>query len=257
MIQDLATLEAQGDGRFTGSFDASWCQGPGIYGGLVAAALGRCAERTVEGRPVRTLSVQLCAPLLPGPFEIVVKQERRGSFVSFVSARILQNDRPAVLAQLVLGGPRKVDGDFHHSVAPEFPLPHTLPDLGRAPGVPAFTQHFEMRFVGGIPFSGQDRALTQGWMRPVRPEALNTSLQLALLDTWPLAVLPMFRGPRPAASIAIQFQRFVSEVPMNAWYRVQVESRVQQGGYSEQSGRIWAPDGTLIGLSHQLVVRLK
>lgn len=256
MIRDLTELQQLAPGHFAGAFDATWCQGPGIYGGLIAAAIGRSVERTLPGRPVRTLSVQLCAPLLPAPFELHVVEERSGQFVSYGTVRVVQQGKPAVIAQVTCGIDRPVEGDLDHSEAPVFPLPHTLPKLGSAPGVPVFTQHFEFRFVEGVPFSGSERAVSGGWLRPTVPAALDTSLELAMLDAWPLAVLPTFRGPRRAASIVIQFHLFEATAAPDAWFRVRVESQVQQGGYSEQTGKIWGPDGKLVGLSHQLVVRL-
>lgn len=257
MIRDLVELEQVEHGRFAGGFDGSWCQGPGVFGGLVAATMGRCAERTCPGRPLRALSMQLCAPLLPGPFEVHVTRERMGSFVTFVSARIEQDGKPAALAQVTLGSDRQADGDFTHTAPPRYPPVEQLPDLGRPPGVPVFTQHFDLRFAHGVPFFGAERAVTGGYLRTGQPQALDSSVALALLDTWPLAVLPMFPGPRPAASVVIQFVLFPAVAAADAWYAIQVESRRQQGGYSEQTGRVWTPDGDLVGLSHQLVVRLR
>lgn len=256
MIRIHAELEQLEPGRFHGAYDDTWRQGPGVFGGLVAAAIGRSAERTIPERPLRAMSLQLMAPLLPQSFELHVTEERRGTYVSYASARILQEGRPAAIAQLTLGRERPVPGDFEHTQPPTYPPPDHLPDLGRPPGIPAFTQHFQMRFVKGVPFSGSERAETGGWVRPAASQALDTPLLLALLDTWPLGVLPRFAGPAPAASIAIQFVLFPRQVPADAWYRVAVEAEVQQGGYSGQSGRLWAPDGALLGLSHQLVMRL-
>lgn len=255
-LDALVELESTGPGGFQGAFDGSWRQGPGIFGGLVAAAVGRCAERTIPGRPLRAMSLQLMAPLLPRPFTVRVVEERRGTFVSYATARIEQEGAPAVVATLTLGRDRAVPGDFPAAAAPTFPAPTGIPDLGRPPGIPAFTQHFQMRFVEGVPFTGAAEARTRGWLRPVVPQPLDSALRLALLDTWPLAVLPCFEGPAPAASIAIQFVLLDGEAPADAWYRVAIEAETQQGGYSAQTGRLWGPDGNLLGLSHQLVMRL-
>lgn len=255
-----ARFEALGEGRFRGSLDASWCQGPGIYGGLVAAVLGDALERTFAGRELRALSVHLCAPAPPGPLEVVVHEERRGSAVTFATARLFGPDGlPAVVASATLARDRSMDADFDVSVAPVLPAPDSIPDLGSPPGVPVFTRHFHLRFGEGVPFTGQDRAVSAGWLRPRVPEPLSTSLALALLDVWPLALLPKLPGPRPAASVVIHFQLLppLRTVADDAWYQVRAVSEVTRGGYSDQTSSLWDASGRLVGRCQQLVALVR
>ena len=87
---ELARFEAVGEHRYAGQFEPSYHQGRGTFGGLVAATLGQCLERSHPGRDLRALSVHLCAPAEEGPLEVAVTTERVGTAVSFASVRMEQ-----------------------------------------------------------------------------------------------------------------------------------------------------------------------
>ncbi|MCB9675542.1 MAG: thioesterase family protein [Alphaproteobacteria bacterium] len=272
MIGDLAAFAEVGPGRFRGAFDASWNQGPGAYGGLVAAALGVAAERVAPGRPLRALSLHLCAPAEPGPLDAIAGVERQGTALTFVSARMEREGKAVALATATLGAPRVSDADFDVVTFPAMGAPELLPEMTgpepgevagvrRHPPVPAFTEHFEFRFARGVPFSGERDAVTEGWLRCREPEPLSTALALALLDCWPLAVLPTLARLRPVTSVAIHFQLarpFPVETPGGGgWYRCRNESDLTRDGYSHQRNAVWDADGRLVGTGHQLVALLR
>ncbi len=130
--------------------------------------------------------------------------------------------------------------------------------------MPAFTEHFDFRFVVGRPFSGNTLAYSSGWLRPrTGPQVLDTALALACLDCWPLAMLPTFDRPRPVASVVIHFQLFppLPDVQIGPdggeWLQAEVRSDVSREGCSDQVNGLWTADGRLIGRSHQLVAVLR
>lgn len=260
MIGAIARFTPAGPGLYTGSIDASWCQGPGIYGGLVAAALGDALEREIPDRPLRALSVHLCAPAPPGPLTVEVMPQRMGVAVSFASARLLGPDGlPVAIASATLARPRALDADFDHTQPPDLPAIAGLLELGEAPGAPRFTRWFDFRFAQGVPFTGQDRAQSEGWVRPRAPEPLGTPLALAMLDVWPLAWLARLPEPRPMSSVVIHLQ-LLAPLPAAApdgWYRVRSESALARDGYADQQSALWTADGALVGRCQQLVALVR
>lgn len=258
---DLVALEP---GRFSIRFDATWNQGRGAFGGVLGATIGKAIEQVSPGLPLRTLSMQMCAPAA-GDLVVEVREERQGSATRFFSARILNEDGVCTLATAMLGRPRADDADFDHVEAPELPHPSVLQDVFRAfgggpmPGVPAFTEHFEFRMASGIPYTGQAVAHSTGWVRPRAPQALSSHLLLALLDTWPLAVLPTLSRPRPVASISIHqqlFPPFPAGAP-EAFYGVDMRSELNRDGYVDQQTSLFSEDGRLLGRSTQLVAVIR
>ena len=201
----------------------------------------------------------LCAPVEPGPLELELVLERTGSLMSFLTVRAQRQKQTLLTGSLILARPRAADADFDHLPAPALPPVESLPVFPRPPWAPAFTQHFDFRFVKGVPFTGSERGETGGWMRPLVPEPLTTPVALALLDAWPLGILTTLKRPRPAASVSIQFHLFPPHAPApnDAWYAVDVQTPLQREGYSDQVNSVWDGSGRLVGRAHQLVALVR
>ncbi|MDK9559441.1 thioesterase family protein [Marinobacter sp. M216] len=69
---------------------------------------------------------------------------------------------------------------------------------------PEFTRHIEMRWsFGHMPFSGKGGREMGGWMQFCEsPETFSDAHIVALVNTWPTAVLPHLSGPVPASSLS-------------------------------------------------------
>jgi hypothetical protein len=78
-----------GDGRFAADIPDGWQQGRGAFGGLVLAALLRAMEAAEDDRArvTRSLSGELCGPVLPGPVEIVRRRRCAAATTSATSTR--------------------------------------------------------------------------------------------------------------------------------------------------------------------------
>lgn len=200
-LSQASAVEALGNGRFRSVVPDGWQQGRGAFGGLVLALLLRAIERSEPdpARRTRTLTGDLCGPVLPGPCEIVVETLRRGNNLSNLDARLLQNGEVQARASAVLSVPRV------SVVAPARSRPATpdwdlLADLVMGPPMaPVFAAHFEYRPAFGM-FTEQG---THGWLRPRTPlERLDGPALIALLDAWWPAIFAIEGRPRPVATVS-------------------------------------------------------
>lgn len=78
---------------------------------------------------------------------------------------------------------------------------------------------------------------------------------LALVDTWPPAVLPHLNKPAPGSSLTWTIE-FVQPQPLLdtlQWcsYRAVIEHA--RDGYGHTAAALWSPDGELIAISRQTV----
>lgn len=205
MISDLSqasAVEAIGGGRFAGVVPDGWQQGRGAFGGLVLATLLRAIERSEPdpGRTTRALIGDLCGPVLPGPFEIVVETLRRGNNLSNLDARLLQNGEVQARASAVLCVPR-VSVVVPMRSPPATPDWDALVDIGMGPPMaPVFTAHFEYRPATAM-FAEPDG--TRGWLRPRTPlDRLDGPALIAMLDAWWPAIFAVEGRPRPVATVS-------------------------------------------------------
>lgn len=262
MFRDASAVKREENGEFTFSLDPSWYQGAGSFGGLTAAVVLR-AMSTLAGRPARTLHIQFCAPLPAGIHRIETQIERKGTSMSFLSARVLNEGRVCATALGSFGEDRSRDLDFID--LPPLPVPvledperQLMSDPLPSPPFPAFLRHFRMAFSSGnLPYSGAAEAHVGVWVRPRVAEPLDAPLAAALLDAPPPALLAKAAPRRAMSSISITYH-FVAPLPDDSLHPeqpmfVDVRGRVANGGYADQEGLLYAPSGRCYAIARQMV----
>lgn len=268
MIDSFASasrVAPRADGAFDAHIDASWYQGRGAFGGLVAALFTRAfaAKAGDDGRPFRTLTCHFCAPALAGPVRIEVEIARASSAVSHLHARMLQEDGVVAIATATRARARDVGFAFRDRRAPEAPAFEATPVLDLSVFGPSFARYFDFRFAhGSAPFSGSEKAGFRGWVRHHHPGALDAPLAAAYADAWMPAVFTRFTTFRPCATVTLTyhfFTDFSSGVEESAGEPVLVTSRsdILTDGYAEQNNEVWSQSGALLMTGTQLIAVIR
>lgn len=261
-FRDCTTPTPVGD-AFTVRLGEDWRQGPGVYGGMTAAALLRaCRARLgASAMPLRSMALQYVAPVAPGTSEIEVDLDRTGTGTAFLVARLRQQGKVGVHALATFGRGRAADLDEDRLVRPDVPGPDTTTDLPYLPGLmPVFAQHLAFRYVGGAaPYQGADTARIGLWMRfRAPPPALDESDLVGLLDAAPPAVLCRATAPRPASTVTFQLH-LLRPVPPDpaAWWYLDARSRVTAEGWSDEELTLFSADGRAVAIGRQLVAVIR
>lgn len=246
--------------RATANLPERWLQGRGLFGGIVAATLTRALEGLAPDRPLRSLAMEIAAPVEPGEVDLQLEILRAGSAVTTASVRLLQQGELRAHAVGVLGRTRMTDRDGV-DVKPPSPTPWREVEVVpvQAPFGPEFSQFFEYRPTGPLPMSG-DLPIVEGWVRPRNPgTARDAAYVAACIDAfWP-AHLSRESQLRPMATVAFTFQPrphfegLDPEAPH--FYRARVLAT--DGGYSVETRELWGEDGRLLGLNQQTFVIIK
>jgi|HigsolmetaAR202D_1030399.scaffolds.fasta_scaffold02566_12 acyl-CoA thioesterase len=251
-----------GEGRFAAAISPEWAVPRGPNGGYVAALVLRALTAAVDdpGRPPRSLTLQYLRPPRFGDCEIAVTVEREGRSVTVLSARLLQDGQPMVAALAAFAVDFDPGLDFR-SPAPDVGPPPELRAVPDDPKLPSLARRLRVApAFGPRIFSGAEEALAGGWLRLAEPEE-HDHLALALYcDAWMPAVSARARGPVavPTMDLTIHFRASLPHpgldpaTPVLARFRTTTAA----GGFLEEDGEIWAPDGTLLAQSRQLAVFL-
>ena len=257
----LSGIEATSPGHFVANLPDTWQQGRGLFGGLVVSVLIRALEQGAPGRPLRSLTSELCGPVQPGEATLIVETLREGTGVTTAAARLVQNGEVQAHAVGVLGKARVADRDLTLITAPK-PKPWREVDvlpIGPPLG-PTFAQHFELRPTGPLPFSGGTVAEAAGWTRPKHPgDKRDAAYLAACIDTYWPTLFALETGPRPMATIAFTFQPFVRfdglEADAPLFYRAKLLA--SEAGYAVEQRELWGEDGRLLALNQQTFVLIK
>lgn len=268
-LQSLTTPARLDDTRFQAEIPDGWQQGRGAFGGLILANLVRAlsafdaAPVTAEGsqRRLRSLTAEICGPVLVGPAPIRVERLRTGSGVSTLAARIEGGGEVLAHAVGVFAKKRSDDTDFCHVPAPAMPPWRDVPVIDMAPPMaPVFTPHFEFRAIPPPPYSGSADAVASGWIRPRDPgPARDAAYITACMDAYWPAVLARLSAFRPMATIAFTLELIgdLDGLDPDAPLFYTARGHAARDGYAVETRELWGEDGRLVARNHQTFAVIK
>jgi hypothetical protein len=238
----------------------TWSQGRGAFGGFVTGAMVRALEASAPDRPLRSLTAELCGPLVEGDAAVELSVLRAGNAVTTTAIRLVQHGEVQAHGVGVLGKLRAsgASRDRVEIGAPALPPWREVPVAQLGMVGPSFAQHWEMRIVRGPPFGGASAAVIEGWVQPKRPGARRDAAFLAAcIDCYYPTLFAIESAPRPMATIAFTFQpfTFVGDPAAPLAYRARLVA--SEGGYGVEFRELWSEDGHLLALNQQTMVIIK
>jgi acyl-CoA thioesterase len=255
-------LTPSGDGRFDTTVHPGWGTRRSPNGGYLMVMLLRAMNQTVADatRPPRSLTTHFLRPAEHGPATIQATVERSGGKLTTVSARMIQNDKPVALA---IGAFGNAFGDeaFQDVVMPSVLPPMECP---RMPQSVEIDERFELRrALGPEPFSGGSEARIGGWSRLEEPRVGDALLIALLTDAWWPSLFTRqstkkSAGGAPTVDLTVHFRAPLPHpgTQPEDFYLVSQRTTSLRDGYMDESGEVWASDGTLLAISRQHAVRV-
>lgn len=262
-LGEALTITRAGDSTFTTEIPDGWQQGRGAFGGLVLGLLGDAMEQSEPDpeRPLRTLSGEILAPVLPEPAELRVEVLRRGSGLSSLAARLWQSGEVRAHATALFGKTRLSDRE-HTGLIP--PAPRAWEDLEELPVAPPFgpdfARAFEYRSAGPLPFSGSTALATDGFIRAKGAlTRLGAPQLVAYIDAWWPSVYGNEELPRPMATVSFTFQLMIDPKTLapDARLRFRAVAEAAHDGYVAEKRELWTTDGRLVALNPQTFVYIR
>jgi hypothetical protein len=247
-FRTASAVEPLGDARYRATIPDGWQMGRGTFGGLLFGAMLRAVEHAEPDRPARTLSGDVCGPVVPGDVEIAVRVLRRGNSQSNLAAELRQNGEILATATVVSSAARKI----------ALPAPPLDTPLETAPGPPAlppsairavFTQNYLYR--SDAPFGGT--VTPSGLIVENTPlAAVDAAALIGRLDAWWPAAFGLPTGPRPMATISFTAQILVdpSTLPPDEPLRYRARIAALHDGFSVELRELWH-GGRPIALNQQ------
>ena len=228
---------------FTTEIPANWLQGRTAYGGL-SSALALAAAKQVEPDlpPLRSAQVAFVGPL-SGPVSVTATKLRRGRNAAFIEADIVSEAGLGLRTTFVFMAqlPSAIDHDGTAS-ARHAPPPADA-ELYTGPKE-FFTGNFN--FFDLKAEAGPTQWLR--WGRLIDRAGLDPEIELmAMGDALPPAAFKLFAKMTPLSSLTWQVNILQpAPVTQDGWWLLAAETDSARGGYSSQTMRMWAADGTLV-----------
>lgn len=245
------------------SVDSSWGQGRTLFGGLSAAlAFNKIRQGIDLQRPLRSLSVNFSGQTLAdSPFVLEQQVLSAGKSISQINGHVVQNERIVTQVCACFGIERESSIEVASPKA-ELPKLGSNQRLNYMKGLtPEFVQHFEFEYSKGqFPFSNSPANELAGWMRfKEAPSVFTEAHLIALIDSWPPAVLQKLKSFAPCATVSWNIEMVqplsLLKQPLHTdgWLYYDAVIKQAHHGYAHTEAKIYNTDGTLLALSRQLI----
>lgn len=250
---DRTTMVVPSDeqGRFDLELSDGWNALVGTHGGYLVALATRVAETFVPGRTVRTVTTTFLRPAHAGPASARATSVRHGRSISTVAVDLEQDGRTIVSSRLTLVPP--VDGtEWRRPVLFELPPPAECSRIQERSSSEHFNRVDGYLDPSSLPFSNGDRAMVQGYMRPIEPRPIDAAW-LAMASDWfpPPAFV---RVDPPLGGISIDLTTHIHrtiDTDQHDWLAARFEIDTSSAGLAVEHGRICTLDGTVLAESFQ------
>ncbi len=252
ILKDIDSAEA--GTRLT----AGWSQGRAAFGGLVAALLARGMAQTLsEPKSLRSLMVSFIGPAPAADVKVTAELLREGRNVTQATARLHAGEAVCAQAMAAFGSDRDTKSVASEIAFTPEPRESVPPMDSSVPLLPAFLKHFEVHWTGGgIPMSNERARRLGKWVRHRDDlSAYPMEALVAVADIPPPVMMSHYNRPVMASSLSWSLEFVVPpESVKSGWFYLDYSLEAAAGGYSQQSGRIFTEDGTLVALSRQCMV---
>ena len=258
-FRSATTWKAVGPGAYRGRVGEEWSQGRAVFGGIVGAGMARAmSDALPEDKTLRSFALTFAGPVEPGELNCTTELVREGKSASFVSATLVQGGTARATATGTFARARKSSVPIEGPPRPDAPAPSSVASMPYIAGVtPRFTQRVETKYVrGGFPFTGSDSPVLGGWCRFRDDDHPGDTVGvIGLLDAWPAPAITMLRVPAPSSSITwnVDLAAVSAHHRLDEWWYWEGHTTFVGDGYSSFDASLWAPDGTFVARSRQLV----
>jgi acyl-coenzyme A thioesterase PaaI-like protein len=259
---DIATrLERLEPERLAGRTSELYANFGGPFGGWTAAILMRAVmdDPRRQGAPV-ALTVNYCAAIADGAFEISCRGRRTGKSTQHWSLELTQGDRVAATASVVCGARRPV---WSHNPAtpPLIAAPETLAawDIGDRIG---WLARYEMRFAKGeTSFAPREpnelrEPVSLLWMRDKPERPLDFVSLAALSDAFIIRAFVVRGVSTAVGTITLTTYFHTDEAGLaahgSAYVLGHATAHTFSGGFADQTAQLWGRNG-LLATSTQVV----
>ncbi len=253
--RDTAVV-ARGDGIFDCDIRPDWWVIAGPNGGYIGAIIVRALSTAPEigSRPLRSITFHYLAPPREGAAEVQVEAERHGRTVSFMRARLVQNERVTATAAAVFADDRG-GLELDQVDVPRVRPPEESPETPEAPEGPPFSRQFDYRpAIGTRAFGGGDEALTGGWLRYRDERTLDAAAIVALTDSWIPAVFAVTTEPVAVPTVELTVHLRGALPRPHDWTLGRYRTRLARDGFLEEDAELFSRDGELLAQARQLAL---
>jgi acyl-CoA thioesterase len=250
----LAAARPEGDAAIY-TITEEWMQGRTTYGGLSAAlCLAGTFAAHADLPPLRSAQIAFIGP---AGGEVTARSHvlRQGKSMTYIAADLRQGEALATRCLFAFGSSRESVIRLNHFPMPDVSPPDACELLWRKRTPLNFLQQFDARMAyGGRSADGTGDGDIAYWFRLRDPAGIPPAVRLlALADTPPPAVMPMFNAFAPISTATWQIEVLDTEASGEGWHLIRSTAEAGANGYTSQTMGMWDESGRPVLAGRQMV----
>jgi acyl-CoA thioesterase len=260
---DEATRVTAGDSRWTGHTSDDYWAFVGPFGGITAATLLRAIIEHPQclGDPL-SLTVNFCAPIAKGPFDLDVRLIKANRSTQHWSVELTEDGGEAAAFATAVFAVRR--SSWSHQPAK---IPETTP-FGQTRSYPksnlamSWVRQYDFRFAqgepafDGAPYAEPASAFSKMWIGDIKPRRIDAPSLMSMSDAFFGRIFHV-RGelvPFGTVSITTYFHVDAEDLAAeNITHLLAIaDARTFHKSYGDQNGELWSPSGRLLATTQQI-----
>lgn len=260
-LDEATTLTPSGERRAIGRTSLHYWNMAGPFGGATAATLLRAVldDPARIGEPL-ALTVNFCAPISEGEFEIAWTEMRAGKTTQHWNVQLEQNGKIAATASIVCAR-RRETWTHRPGVMPTVPSAEAVPPLDMG-GRLGWLSRYNFRFIEGEPAWNQPAPQTPRSPRSVlwlddKPSRTLDFLSLAALsDAFIVRIIQVRGQPGPMGTVTLTTYFHASGEVLAANGSAPIlgvaDAKIFHDNFQDQDISLWTADGVLLATGAQV-----
>lgn len=259
---DRATKTMMIDDRLRGTASEDYWAFVGPFGGATGATLLRAMQEHPDraGDPL-TVTVNFCAPLTKGEFNVDVRLMRATRSTQHWMAELTQGDNGVVAFATAVFATRRESWSHQQTTMPSAPPSSEIAPLISA-GIANWAQQYQFRFIEGTPdYKGETRreipasAFSKMWLSDATPRPIDFLSLLSMSDTFFARIFHVLGVILPIGTVSLTTAFHADAADLAAEDTTMVlgvaDANIFHKSFSDQIGQLWAPSGRLLATTTQ------
>lgn len=257
-------LAPAGPLAWTGHTHPAYANFNGQFGGITAATLLRAIRTAADGPAVPvSMTVNYCAAMVQGAFDVSVREIRRGRTLQHWSADLVQGGKVCATALVALAN-RQQSWSHAPLSPPTAPPPGQIPRLAMGDGK-GWVGQYEMRMIEGsiehlrgqAPLPSPQSARSLLWLRHSTLRPLDFEGLMCMSDAFFVRMIQVRNTFPPMGTVSITTYFHCDAAALagqgDDYLLCNVDSRIFRDTFHDQSAELWSRDGVLLANTHQIV----
>lgn len=260
-LDEATTLTPAGERRATGRTSPHYWNMAGPFGGVTAATLLRAVldDPARIGDPI-ALTVNFCAALAEGEFEVVWTETRAGKTVQHWNVEMRQAGRIVTTGSVVCAA-RRETWTHRPGAMPTVPPPSEVDRLDTQNRL-AWLERYSFRYVEGPPRVGEPAPETPRsprsviWLQDQPKRPLDYLALAALSDAFIVRIIQVRGRPGPMGTVTLTTYFHAGQATLDALGAAPVlgvaDSKIFHDNFHDQDISLWSEDGVLLATGVQV-----